>query len=568
MAEEIGFQVKVGGTDSLSSLKKEFKDLQKELEKTEIGTTQYQKTLEKLGKVKDDIGDLRDAISALNPEGKVAAFENVAGKLAGGFQAATGAAALFGAKSEELEKQLLKVQAATALAEGIQSVVGLSDAFVVLKTAVMATNPVFLVLAGVIAGIATAYALWKNVIGETAQADALLNSELERQAKNQESINNEINRQLELDKLLATSQSERTNLELEAEIKKYSALRTRQILLQKISDKSDEQAEELIKLNKEEADSYNRLIVLKIQASRQFNEEVKQAAEDRAKDEKDRADEAERKAKEKAANDYAERQKQIDKELADRKRQREFEEGGIEDLARIQKETAEATNASLLDGKTNFYQTSDELDLVNSAQKQSRDSEQNKVDLANEKIQAALLAQARLQAEENFFNAAQGLSEAFFQAKLNQAEGNAIETDNIRKKQFQAEKAFSVARAIIDGYRSVVGALAQTATLGPAASVLAASNAILAAANVAKILSTKYESGSTAAAGGGGGGVSLPSGSANQSIPMPTIAAPVNPQASTQLNAQGYNVSKVVVVEKDITTVQNRINRLKVQATY
>ena len=60
----------------------------------------------------------------------------------------------------------------------------------------------------------------------------------------------------------------------------------------------------------------------------------------------------------------------------------------------------------------------------------------------------------------------------------------------------------------------------------------------------------------------------MPSSSASSSIPMPTIAAPVNPQASTQLNAQGYNVSKVVVVEKDITTVQNRINRLKVQATY
>ena len=178
---------------------------------------------------------------------------------------------------------------------------------------------------------------------------------------------------------------------------------------------------------------------------------------------------------------------------------------------------------------------------------------------AAEKLQA----DTKLQAEENYFNAAQGLSEAFFQTQLNRAQGNAIETDNIRKKQFQAEKAFSVARAIIDGYRAVNAALVIPPPAGP---ILAASNALLAAASVAKILSTQYNSGSTA--GGGGGGISLPSSSASSSIPMPTIAAPVNPQASTQLNAQGYNVSKVVVVEKDITTVQNRINRLKVQATY
>ena len=53
--------------------------------------------------------DLRDTISALNPEGKVAAFSNAAGKIAGGFQAAAGAAALFGVQSEELEKTLLRV---------------------------------------------------------------------------------------------------------------------------------------------------------------------------------------------------------------------------------------------------------------------------------------------------------------------------------------------------------------------------------------------------------------------------------------------------------------------------
>lgn len=141
------------------------------------------------------------------------------------------------------------------------------------------------------------------------------------------------------------------------------------------------------------------------------------------------------------------------------------------------------------------------------------------------------------------------------------ADGNARKTDEIRKKQFQAEKAFSVARAIIDGYRAVTAALVIPP---PAGQILAASNAALAAANVAKILSTQYNSG---ASSGAVGGVSLPASSGG-SIPTPTIQAPVNPQATTQLNAQGYNLSKVVVVESDVTNVQKRMNRLRVQATY
>ena len=540
MAEEIGFQVKVGGTDSLSSLKKEFKDLQKELEKTEIGTTQYQKTLEKLGAVKDEIGDLRDAINALNPEGKVAAFQNVAGKLAGGFQAATGAAALFGAQSAELEKQLLKVQAATALAEGIQSVVGLSDAFVVLKTAVMATNPVFLVLAGVLAGIATAYALWKNVIGETAKADGLLNAELERQAANQDIITKQIGRQLELQKLTAKNKSDELKFEQEAEIKLLASIQTREFLLKQVKDKTDEQKKELADLRQQDADSYNRLLILKINIGRALRDEEKQRLDELAAKEITKV-----------------------KEVAQVKKREiiEYEklEGDAISMIAAQQEKESLAEQERLKQVAKLEAENQAIRVANFLEEEKLRKERE----AAEKAAAQEQTNAKLQAEENFFNAAQGLSTAFFQTQLMMAEGNAAETDKIRKKQFQAEKAFSVARAIIDGYRAVNAALVIPPPAGP---ILAASNALLAAASVAKILSTQYNSGNTA--GGGGGGISLPSSSASSSIPMPTIAAPVNPQASTQLNAQGYNVSKVVVVEKDITTVQNRINRLKVQATY
>lgn len=541
MAEEIGFQVNVKGGDSLASLKKEFKSLQAELEKTEAGTVEYQKTLERLGAVKDDMGDLRDAIGALNPEGKVAAFQNVAGKLAGGFQAATGAAALFGAKSEELEKQLLKVQAATALAQGIQSIVGLTDAFVVLKTAVMATNPALLIIAGSIAAISAAYVLWKEVIGETAQADKLLNAELERQKANQEAVNDEIGRQLEVSKLLAKQESDRVKLEIEAQIKLIAATRTREMLLRQITDRTEEQNKEITDLAKKDADLTNQLTILKIKLNKTLADE-----------EKKRIDEINEKEKERIAREK-ERLNKISEER--KKNAVEYDliySDAIELIGQKQEEAAKEEEERL----KNVAKLEQENQAIRVANFQEEERLRKEKEAA-EKVQA----EAKLQAENNFFNAAQGLSTAFFQTQLMMAEGNAEETDKIRKRQFQTEKAFNVARAIIDGYRAVNAALVIPPPAGP---ILAASNAILAAASVAKILSTQYSGGNSA----GSGNVSLPRSTGSASVPSPTIQAPVNPQDTTQFNAQGYNISKVVVVEKDITSVQNRMNRLKVQATY
>ena len=263
MAEDVVFKVSVQGK-SLGELKKEFAEINRELSNAKAGTAEYQKTLERLGDVKDEIGDLRDTISALNPEGKVAAFQNVAGKLAGGFQAATGAAALFGSKSEELEKQLLKVQAATAFAQGIQSIVGLSDAFAVLKATLLSFNPVLLAVAVAITAITAAYVLWNEELSEAAQNDKRLNDELERSLIINNKINEGLNRQLELLRVMAKNQSEVYDAEREAEIIKYSQLKARLILLNALSDKTDDQIKEIQTLEKETKDSFIRVQVLEI----------------------------------------------------------------------------------------------------------------------------------------------------------------------------------------------------------------------------------------------------------------------------------------------------------------
>jgi hypothetical protein len=147
---------------SLKQLRTEYKDQQKALEGLAVGTKEYVNALSKLGAIKDEIGDLNDTIKAFNPDAKMKAFGNVAGGMASGIQGAVGAMALFGVESEDTQKMLLKVQAATAFSEGINGIMGMKDAFKILGNVIKA-NPIMLI-ATIIIGIGTAlYALKDKV---------------------------------------------------------------------------------------------------------------------------------------------------------------------------------------------------------------------------------------------------------------------------------------------------------------------------------------------------------------------------------------------------------------------
>ena len=175
MATEIAFETSVDvgeGAKSLRSLKQEFKDTQKELDGLTVGSEKYVKTLSKLGKIKDDIGDLNAEIKAFSPEGKIQAFGTVVNGVASGFQAATGAAALFGGENKELEKTLVKLQAVMAFTEGIKGLASLGDGFKVLSNVIKA-NPIFLIV-GIVASVGAALFALKDKVSIIGDAFDLL----------------------------------------------------------------------------------------------------------------------------------------------------------------------------------------------------------------------------------------------------------------------------------------------------------------------------------------------------------------------------------------------------------
>ena len=130
---------------SVKSLKAQLKEAQAEVGKMadKFGETSAQavQAAKKAADLKDRIGDAKALTDAFNPDRKFQAFSSAIQGVTGGFAALQGAQALFGAESEDLQKVLVKVQAAMALSQGINSVMEAKDAFKVLG-AVIKTNVV------------------------------------------------------------------------------------------------------------------------------------------------------------------------------------------------------------------------------------------------------------------------------------------------------------------------------------------------------------------------------------------------------------------------------------------
>jgi hypothetical protein len=122
-------------TEKVKSLKQQFKEAQNEVQRLtqEFGETSAQVTqaAKRAASLKDTIEDARDAVQAFKGEGAFTATATAIGSVASGFAAVQGAMNLVGSESEEVEKALLKVQSAMALAQGLQ---GLEDAGRAFKT--------------------------------------------------------------------------------------------------------------------------------------------------------------------------------------------------------------------------------------------------------------------------------------------------------------------------------------------------------------------------------------------------------------------------------------------------
>ena len=126
----------------------------------------------KVAELSDKMDDFNDRVKALNPD-KFAKVQTIVNGVASGFAAAQGAMALFGNESEDLQKTLIKVQGAMALAQGLEglgkvqqqfttlakdTLQGVIKAFSTLKGAIIATG-----IGALVVGLGLLITYWDDI---------------------------------------------------------------------------------------------------------------------------------------------------------------------------------------------------------------------------------------------------------------------------------------------------------------------------------------------------------------------------------------------------------------------
>jgi hypothetical protein len=129
---------------SVKSLRTQLKEAQAEvgLMADKFGATSKEaiNAAKKAADLKDRIGDAKALTDAFNPDAKFKAVASSLAGVAGGFSALQGAMALFGNENKDVEKALLKVNAAMALSQGLQAVGESVDSFKQLGAVIKSTT--------------------------------------------------------------------------------------------------------------------------------------------------------------------------------------------------------------------------------------------------------------------------------------------------------------------------------------------------------------------------------------------------------------------------------------------
>lgn len=524
--ETVGINL-VADTKSLrSQLREATQELAKLQNTAGASATEIANAARRAGELKDRIGDAKDTIDAFNPDAKFRAFSQSIQGAAGAFAAAQGALALFGIESENVQKQLLKVQAALAFSEGLNTVIASIDgfknlalvlrtqvvsAFSTLRGAILATGvgalavglgllvanfeavsnavlnavPGLRTLANVIGGIVQKVT---DFVGITSQTDRAL----ELFAKN--SANRKATYERELKVLEAQGASEKKLSELRKKIvqEDINVLEVKKRNGKKLSDEE----------NKQLLDANNEKLV--IQAS--FDAKVKSDKDKRREEDKKQAEEDQ-----KAFDDQ-----QHAKYLSYEANEKKIYDDRIKEVRRARSIT----------------------ESINSQTEKNQMIRMDRIDKAIKGYNASELQVTKLTQE----------------AKLSIISGAVGAAANLIGRNTLAGKALAIAQATIDTY---AGASKALASYPPPFGAIAAGTVVAGGLlNVKAIIDTKVP---TFEGSGGGGSFSTPSAPI---VPTFTPPAPTALDA-TSLNSINNVVARAYVVESDISGSQKRIKRIE-----
>lgn len=541
--ETVGINL-VADTKSLrSQLKEAVQELANLQNKAGASAKEIATAAKRAAELKDRIGDAKATIDAFNPDAKFKAFGQSIAGVAGAFSAAQGALALFGVESENVQKQLLKVQAALALSEGLNSIMGSIDGFknlaLVIKTQVIGA---FTTLRGAIAAtgigalaIALGYvvanfeevknAIYKAIPGFKGLVDTV--GTLVEKFTDFVGITSQAERAV--DKL--AKQTKNRNAQLENEIKLLEASGSTS---DKIGKKKKEQIDNEIKLIKEQGKVKGKLTDEELQKIQDLN----------------------------TSKEILDAQAYVTKQKAEKAHQDQLNQIRLQ----AEKEYSDAQHTKYLE-----YEKADKDQYDSRVEKAtSLRSITDKIAEQTAKNQALRMEKLGKQIE-GAGNKEVKIAEATSKQKIALAGDVFGILSGMAEQGTDLQKGLALAQIAIDTGIAISGLTASTNA--PSADNLATgglSGFAKYAVGIIKILANIAQAKNIiqSASSSSGGSASAPSIDTSAPV-IPQIQMPVPTQLnSTSLNAIQNVVARAYVVESDISNTQSRIQRIQNAARF
>jgi hypothetical protein len=578
------------------SAKARLRDLQKQMLDLEAAgqknTDQFRRMAAEAGSLKDAIGDTSAQVKALASDTRTLdTFTSAIQGIAGGFAVAQGAAALFGEESEDVQKAMMKVQAALALVNGATAIANaLNKDSALMVNLNAAAQRAYAIAVGTSSGALKAFriALVSTGIGAAVVAIGLLIANFDKLTAAVKGflgikVKENLDEQIKSMERAAEIAKERGATEAEVFAMEFDISRKR---LQNAKNE-EEMAEARHQHNvlRAQYESYLKKVELDKQDAAAKEADKKQQERDKAAEERKRKQEQEREA-------AAAKQKEIDGIIANSRQvllenslsanERELEQIDAsyeERLAKV-KGNEEATN--LLLAQLRAERTAKIQEQQDAADQAELDAQRAQLDYQIQ-IEDELYAereklrQEDLQREKEyndarvqFYNAASssvveimrslgGKSKAVMLAALALEKGMAIAqvVINLQKELagINANAALNPANALTAGAAGVTQALSL--------STMAKINAGLRIAAIAATSIGQVRSITGGGGGGGGGGTAGTGGGGGMAAPQGNALNPnsqlINPNTG---QPQGQPL-RAYVVESDVSGIQNRLRTIR-----
>jgi hypothetical protein len=557
----------------------------------ESGTKEFNDLTKQIGSMKKVIIDTDRTVDGMSQT----LAQNLGGALGGvtaAFELGAGVMGAMGVESEKVEEALLKVQSASAIAQGFQGIKESVSSFRALGVAirssavaqkvlnvVMMANPIGLIITAIAALIAGITALIMNFeaitnwLGITDDAAETLHQEnlrrteefIEQQGKRIDAISKERDeiegiRKFEVEMMKARGDSEenifkavrknrleriKSNNEFQVQVKQQNdALISQFKLLQQSGDLTDEQAKEI----NAQIEKNNETIRAAKTESKTLLQEIKLDDVTTTREAEDEKAKIRKEAFEK-------RKAQIIAEMDEEARLRRDADNFLKEYEERKALEKELKDKELLEDIERERALTDEIQASLDAELAV---EEAKVDAAieadNKKKE---LAEAELQRERELQDAKLSLASDSLGAIAGLVTAFAGESEAAQKKAFEVNKAISIGQAIISTAQGVIAQLAvpQDALTG-ANFIKAGIVAATGAAQIATIARTQYK--------GGGSTPEAPDPPTGGGANPATFNVVGNTGANQLAQTLGQQPLQAYVVAGDVTSAQS-LERNKIQ---